>query len=300
MRPSVARSNAHPTPAAGRPAESAAHDHDFAVRLGKFLAVVAANQPRCPLGFGNDRQLHEIGVVDRTVEQSERRRIDHVLGVVQHDQAELAPVPSFVLFEGRIEQVEAVGLRGRAIAVDHDQPHARVVTGSTDDGFRRRRIVAVAADIEAQLGLRPGGQRMGDGEADHPILVPRGDHYRSQPSKCALALLAPVNAPALRAAGQPQPDPDPVDRQFVERADQEEHRGKEQQFTLDERQPFERQQLPHSGFPRETTDSISLQQCRRGQIGKNGLRVKFLKPCPAWVRELSCTGFARHSVPAIC
>ena len=88
----MARSNAQPTPAAGNPRrQRLAHDHHLAVRLGELLAVVAADQRETRLRLGQDRQLHEIRLVHRAVEQAERRGIDHVLGIVQHDQPESRP-----------------------------------------------------------------------------------------------------------------------------------------------------------------------------------------------------------------
>jgi hypothetical protein len=66
-----------------------AHDHELAMRLGEFLAVMAADQARLALRFGQDRQLHEVRLVERTIEQPECGGIDHVLGVVQHDHSEL-------------------------------------------------------------------------------------------------------------------------------------------------------------------------------------------------------------------
>jgi len=214
---------------------------------------VAADEARRTLCLGQDGQLHEVRVVDRAVEQAERRRIDHVLGIVQRDQPERAPAAPLVFLECGIEHVEAVGLGGRAVAFDRHQPQARIAVRAVQGRRGGRRVVAVAADIEAQLGLRPGGQGMGDREPDHPFLVPRGDQDRGRPRQGAFARVAPVDSPALRATGQPQPDPHQVDDEFVERADEKEHCGEQQKLVLDERQPFERHRLPHSVFPPKTT-----------------------------------------------
>ena len=58
------------------------------------------------------------------------------------------------------------------------------------------------------------------------------------------AVIVAMDAQGSRATGHSQPGPGEIDQQFVREPDQEEHPGEQQQFVLDERQPFERLPCP--------------------------------------------------------
>lgn len=211
---------------------------------------MAANPPRRRLRLGQHGQLHEIERLHRLVEKPERGRIDHVLGIVQPDQPERSSAAPFVFLQGRIEQVQAIGLRRGPVALDCNHTHAGIARRSARGRLERRRVVAIAADVKAQVVMRPGGDRMGYGEFDDPVLVPGRDQDCGRSVEGAVAQRTPIDDLASPTTGQEQPEPREIDGQFVKRAEKEEDRGKQEQLVLDKPKPFQGRSWPHSGSPR--------------------------------------------------
>jgi hypothetical protein len=56
------------------------------MRLGEFLAVMAADKARAVLRLRQHRYLHEVDVIHRGIEQAQRGRVDHVLRILQHEE----------------------------------------------------------------------------------------------------------------------------------------------------------------------------------------------------------------------
>ena len=117
---------ADPRPGQGR-GKSIAHHHRLAMRFSEFLAVMATQMACQPAALTRhqrfDRQLHEIGPArDRFIQQAQRRRIDHVFGIVKHDPGETLAAAVFIHHQRRIKPVEAIGLGRRAVIAADDQP----------------------------------------------------------------------------------------------------------------------------------------------------------------------------------
>lgn len=175
------------------------------------------------------RQLHEIGPGgDVFVKQAERGRIDHVLGIMEHHHRETASRAPLVGHQRAVEAVEAIGLGARPVAIMDHQPEARITLGSGRGGCERRGIVAIAADIEPQQRMRPAGEQVGDGIADHRRFVPgRNDDGRRSVERTVhqRGALAGIG---LGPACQPEPQPDAIDCKIIGRTDQEKDPGEQQ------------------------------------------------------------------------
>ena len=69
-----------------RRADRLAHHQLLDVRLGEFVAIMAADPARVAVGQRQDRKLDHRRAVDQPVEDPELERVDDVLGVVEHDR----------------------------------------------------------------------------------------------------------------------------------------------------------------------------------------------------------------------
>lgn len=180
-----------------------------------------------------DRQLDEIRAErDGLVEQPECGGIDHVLRIMEHHHREAPARARLVGDERGIETVEAIGLGARPVAVMDHEAQARIALRRRARRRQCRGIVAVAADIEPHGGLRPAGEKMGDGIADHRGLVPGGDDHRRRAMQRTVHQRGALAQRGFRAACRAQPQPQRIHGEVVGRADQEEDPGKQQQFML--------------------------------------------------------------------
>jgi len=135
--------------------------------FGKFIGIVARNPRRIGLKLGPDRQLDKARAVQRRVHHHQRGGMDHVFGIVEHHAAHPLARAQFVFAQRSVKAIEAIGLGRRADPIMNYQPHARITAGPGHCRADSRRIVAITADIDAQFGLGPGGERMGDRGSDH-------------------------------------------------------------------------------------------------------------------------------------
>ena len=85
-------------------------------------------------------------MVERDVEQLERKRIDHVLGIVQHHHAEGATPDRFLVLQRPIETVEAVGLGSRPKFGIDNHAHASILFLQRPRDGQRLGIVGIASD----------------------------------------------------------------------------------------------------------------------------------------------------------
>ncbi len=229
---------AHPRRRQGR-AHRVAHDHRLGMGFGELVSVVARNPARMLKRLGADRQLDIARAVERGVHHHQRRRMDHVLGVVQHHEPRAFARTQFVFAQRAVKTVEAIGLRGRTVAIMDDQTNPPIPR----TGLHRRgnglRIVAVAADVKPQLRLRPGFDGVADGGGDNPGLAPGGDEHGGDAGQRAVRHVFRKHG-RTDPSPHEQPQPRDVDRQLVGHADQEPEPGKQHQFVLHHLQPFER------------------------------------------------------------
>lgn len=232
--------------------------------LGKFLAIMRAHVARHPAALAprhqrHHRELDEIGPgFDGLGNQAERPGIDHVLGIVEHDEAEAHAAARLVDHQRLVEPVEAIGLGGRPLgAVDH-QPQPFIPARRRHRRRQRCRIVAIAADIEPQPLLRPACQQVADGGPDHRGLAPGRDQHRHGALRLQCLQAGAAEALSARPPARLEPQPQAIDEQVVKGTDEEEHPGKEQQLVLHQRQP-----MPQIERSDGQGDPLPLRQAKR-------------------------------------
>ena len=208
------------------------------MRFGEFIGVVSGNPRRIRLRFGPHGNLDEIHFLQSLGHGRQRCRVNHVFRIVQDDSGKTQADACLVLAERGIDAVKAICLGRRAGSVMNDKAQAGIALPSGGGGGNRRRIVAVTADIEPQLPLRPDAKGVGDHHPDHFGFLPGRHHHGNRARQ--IALVIGNGSDLARSAGQPRrqppPYPDKVDRQFVERAEDEPERCEQQQFVLDDLQ----------------------------------------------------------------
>lgn len=183
-------------------------------------------------------QLNVIGGGQRIVHQADGGRIHQIFRILQHNHAIGLPASPLVALHRGIEPVEAVRLGGRPVMRQHDQPYARIVCRDCGGGFQRGGIVAIAADIDRDIALRPCAQSVAHHRPDNGRFLPcRNEHGGAAHQRAGVPLpaLHPLRLPPARQA---QRQPAQIDQKFVKRSDQEEKAGKQQQLALDQHEPF--------------------------------------------------------------
>jgi hypothetical protein len=187
-----------------------------------------------------DRQLNQVSGFNLSIQDIQRRRIDHVFGIVQNDHPRGPTASPFIVFQGTIKTIETVCLGRRAVGVVDHHSKSRIFAYHSYQSINCSRIVAVAADVNPQVLVGPDTQRMANGRTDNSGFLPRRDkHCRKTAERL---VIISVKASGLASAGAPQPQPDQIHRKFVQRADYEQQAGKQQQFVLDEHEPLIRRE----------------------------------------------------------
>jgi hypothetical protein len=79
-----------------------------------------------------------------------------------------------------------VRLLHNAVAAD-DQPQAGIAARCLNRGTKRGGVIAIAADIQAQIRLLPGFEQMANRAANHCGFLPRRDQDRDRPGQRAMA-----------------------------------------------------------------------------------------------------------------
>ncbi len=101
-------------------AQGVAHHHCLAMRFRKFLAIMAADPRAMRLRDWQNRELDKVGGIHCGIEQAERCGVDHVLRVMDDDHPSALPAAQFILGQGTVQPIEAVGLGCRPYTVvDH-------------------------------------------------------------------------------------------------------------------------------------------------------------------------------------
>jgi hypothetical protein len=86
--------------------------------------------------------------------------------------------------------------------------------------------------------MGPAGEQMGDGIADHRRFVPCRDQHGRRRVERAVAQCGTFAHQGLGPAGEPQPQPQRIDRKIVSRADQEKDPREQQQLMLEQGEPL--------------------------------------------------------------
>lgn len=196
------------------------------MRFVKFLAVMAAEMATLETVRALDDRLHRQlresrAARDRDIQQSEPCGIDEILRIVENDHRETFAHAPFVGAQRTIEAVEAIGLGLGPVAImDHD-PQPVVSRRRVHRGSYRLGIVAIAADIDAQIRLRPGREHVRERFTDDGGFGPGRDENRRAAAQPARAQFIAIETRSLCPAVQPEPQPDQIDRDVVDRPDQE-------------------------------------------------------------------------------
>ena len=183
------------------------------------------------------RQLHKIGRSDigrqPLIHHAQREGMHHILGILQQHAGKAATRAGLVGGEGEVEAVEAIGLGGGAEAIVDHQPHPCVGPGGGHGGGDGGGIVAIAANVEAIIALRPGAEHMGDSGADHGIFVPGGDQHRHRAHK---GDRDGASRKSWRAgtARDTQAQPDHIQRHFINHADDKPEQREKQKLALNQ------------------------------------------------------------------
>ena len=194
--------------------------------------------PMAPLGnFGPHRQLHEIHLEQRPVHQRQFQRMHHILAIMQDDAMKPLALPLLVGAQGGIDAVEAIGLGGGAITIMDHHAQARIMLHRLGHRRHRGRIIAIASHIQHVIGFAPCREHLGDGGADHLGFLPASDENGDPAMQPIHSRIARQQWGAVFAV-HPQAKPQRIDDQFVHHPDQQPEQGKEQQFPLEQQQPF--------------------------------------------------------------
>ena len=189
----------------GKPcSDSITHRQQLGMRFGEFIGIVARNPARGRLRLRPDRELDEINRSQSHVDGCQRRRMDHILGIVEHHTAELDVAAQFIDAQRGIKPVEAIRFGRGSLPVMDYQSDAGIFADPGNRSGNRCRVIAVAANINAQLGLRPGRQRMSQRGANHRRFLPRRNQDRRPPDQ-RLGAIAPRQPRRAQAAVQLEP-----------------------------------------------------------------------------------------------
>lgn len=202
------------------------------VRFGEFVGIMTANPARVRIDEWDHRQLDQPGIFDQPVEQLELKRMNDILGVVQHDCLGGAADGFFIGDQRSIEPVEAISFGGWAVGVDLNRDDARVAD-AVDCG-EGRRVIAVIADEQPIFVMIEPLQRGSQHRRDHRCFVPGGDQHRhpSRPHwRWQLARMHPRETRVDRHfAPASAGEVNKVDRKIVDREQQKPGRGEQRQL----------------------------------------------------------------------
>ena len=164
-----------------RSPQGRADQHRFGMGFGEFIGIVPGNPARAGLQFGPHWQLHEITQHQCSIDRLQRGRMDHIFGIVQDHTGKAAARSRLIGSQCAVQTVEAIGLGSWSCDPVDNHPDPRVPLCRCAGGCKRGGIVAVTADINRQVPLRPGCQHMGDGGAHHGRFLKGRDQHRGLP-----------------------------------------------------------------------------------------------------------------------
>ena len=221
-------------------AQGLPHDQLLAVGFGELVGIMAADPARLRVDQRHDRELDEIPALAERREDARRERVDDVLRIVEHNGGEAADFVPLRLDEGAPQDIEALRLGGGAVLRADDEAEAGIGDGA--DGGDGRGVVGIAADEQADVFGRPGGEGAAEHGADHLRLVPGGDEdgQRAGPER---RRQIGDGERRLAALAQLQADPEQVDDKVADAEQQEPCRREQPRFPQDEKQ--DAGQRPH-------------------------------------------------------
>ena len=103
--------------------------------------------------------------------------MNHVFRIVQDHAGERSAKALFISGKCTVQAVEAIGLGGGAENTVNHNPHPWIQCCRRTGRCNRRRIVAIAADVDRQIALRPYGKHVAHGKTDYRRLLKGRDEY---------------------------------------------------------------------------------------------------------------------------
>lgn len=107
-------------------------------------------------------------------------------------------------------------------------------------------VIAVATNIDAQIGLFPDVKGVAQSIADYACFTPCWNKDCNASVERPRRQLIALNRRGLRFSANFQPQPDGIDKDVIQGTDEEENPGKQKQFVLDQRQPLPKIECPQT------------------------------------------------------
>ena len=192
------------------------------MRLGKFIGIMPADQAGRAIDQRAHRDLDEIMVAQPAAIDLKLGRMHDILGIMQHDCIEAPALPRLVTGHCLPDAVEAIGLRAWARRGHRHEPQTRIARRSMPRRIGGRRVVGIDADIEPVIVIRPARQAVRYHVADHLGLIPGGNENGIAPGLPGIGMIALAR---LAAVAQQIDQPDEIEREVVERSNQEPDTG---------------------------------------------------------------------------
>ena len=158
--------------------------------------------------------------------------MDQILRIVEHHRF---GGPGFTAFGGDqrvVQAVEAIGLGGRAMILDQHRLDPRVVNLS--DRRLGQRVIGIITDEQAKVAVAPASERRAKHVGDHRRFVPRRNEHRDSPGMNGGGKRSGERAGIAGVHRQRTPRAprkiDQIDRQIVDREQQETGSGEQRQL----------------------------------------------------------------------
>ena len=215
-----------------QPAQMIPHDEILGVDLGELVHVDAADDVAQRLGEREHRQLDEIEIADERVEHLQFVRMDEILRVMQRNPRVRNTGLDLVGENCGDDQVEAIGLAGRAVARNHHHPDIRVERLDAADLCDRRRVVLIDADEILAVAVDQQARIGGHHREDDVVLLPRRHHDGERAFRQVGACLQQARERrvlGLLLPGEPEGPVVEIDEDVVDAADRRDHGDRDRQ-----------------------------------------------------------------------
>jgi hypothetical protein len=177
-------------------------------------------------GKRQNGDLHHVVLAGVSVDERKCLGVDEILGVVRDDDVEGRGVVLFKKQHALVDPVEAVGLGGGSVVRAYRKMDMREAGFQVANRIQRGIVIRVGADKKMIIAVVYGGGVMLHHAGDHGVLMPQRDEDGDG-----------LFTPAIRygqgrnggeAPPYQGPEPDCVQSQVVQAADQNEQRQRQQ------------------------------------------------------------------------
>ena len=171
-----------------KPVDPLAHGDVFQLVFRKLVAVEPVGEFVRPGGQGQHGDLHHVVASREPVDQTQRFRVDQVLGIVRHHHLEMDSVAGFVVRHLLVDPIQTVALGSGAVVGAPGQMDARVA--ALCPGYRPRGefVIGVDADEDVVILVTNDRQIVLEHAPDDAVFVPQR-HKNSHPALRSLIQL---------------------------------------------------------------------------------------------------------------